>query len=157
VSLVGAEVVDLRVHRQFRDTVADRIWRAWWEPAGHSLAEVEAALDEVTSHSRFPFTFVAQVEGRFIGTVTGIQSDITARPTLGPCIAALWVEPEMRGHGMGAFLVSAALQRLQSAGHTEAYVAARQHLYEFYADRGWTPMERLVGEDQLDIFARALP
>ena len=31
-------ISDLRQCPEFFDTVAERIWRAWWEPDGHPLA-----------------------------------------------------------------------------------------------------------------------
>jgi hypothetical protein len=94
-------IEDLRQHLVFRPLVADRIWRAWWEPSGATLADVEDALGAVIAAESFPFTLVALCGDRFVGTVTAIQSDIAARPDLGPCIAALWVEPEMRGRNAG--------------------------------------------------------
>ena len=148
---------DLRQQLAFRPIVAERIWRAWWEPYGATLADVESALDDVLRAQDFPFTLVARADGRFMGTVTAIQSDIAPRPDLGPCIAALWVEPEARGQGVARDLVNAALRRLGEAGHTAAYLAAKPHLHGYYAQRGWTVVERAVGDDRLDVFSRALP
>ena len=69
-------VRDLRVTPEHRATVADRLWRAWWEPYGETLSDVESALSDVLAAETFPFTLVATRDGQFIGTVTGIQSDI---------------------------------------------------------------------------------
>lgn len=148
---------DLLQQLTFRPIVAERIWRAWWEPYGATLAAVETALGDVLKARDFPFTLVAHADGRFMGIVTAIQSDIAPRPDLGPCIAALWVEPESRGRGVAQDLVNAALLRLGQAGHTAAYLAAKSHLHGYYAGRGWTLMERGVGDDGLDVFYRALP
>ena len=150
-------IEDIREQLVFRSLVADRIWRAWWEPSGATLAEVEDALGAVIAAGDFPFTLIARSGDRFIGTVTAIQSDIADRPDLGPCIAALWVEPEARGQGVARGLVNAALLRLGQVGHTGAYLAAKPHLHGYYAARGWTVTERAVGDDRLDVFFRALP
>jgi predicted N-acetyltransferase YhbS len=147
---------DLREQLVYRPLVADRIWRAWWEPSGATLADVEDALGAVIAAEDFPFTLVAHSGGRFVGTVTAIQSDIAARPDLGPCIAALWVEPEMRGQSVGQALVHVALERLAGLGRSEVYLAAKPPLHGYYADQGWTLRERGVGDDGLDVFARAL-
>ncbi|WP_052731855.1 GNAT family N-acetyltransferase [Devosia geojensis] len=95
------DIVDLRAARWFRDIVAERIWRAWWAPYGAALSDVEAALDECLAPGDPPFTLVARAGERFLGTVSGITSDLDARPQLSPWIAALWVEPDERSRGIG--------------------------------------------------------
>lgn len=150
-------ISDLRDVLEHRDAVAERLWRAWWEPNGAALSDVEAALDQVLAAEGFPFTLVATREGRFAGTVTAIQSDIDDRPELGPCLAALWVEPEARGQGISRLLVAAVLARLAERGLSQVYLAAKPHLRGFYEMGGWTLVESGVGEDHLDVFSRALP
>ena len=150
-------IASLRQRPDLRPVVADRIWRAFWEPYGSPLDILEAALDEVLAAIDFPFTLVALDDEGFVGTVTAIQSDIAARPELGPCIAALWVEPKARGQGVGRALVTAALSRLGAQGREHCYLPAKPHLHDYYAKGGWRLVERAVGDDKLDIFVRALP
>ena len=150
------EIVDLKERPEFFDVVADRIWNAWWKPSGAKLADVEAALTDVVSSDVFPFTLVGVEREAFVGTVTCIATDIEARPDLGPCVAALWVEPGGRGQGMAERLVDAALLRLHAAGYKHAYLAARRPLRSYYSGRGWALAEEGVGADQLDVFNRVL-
>ena len=150
-------IASLRQHPDLRPVVADRIWRAFWEPYGSPLDVLEAALDEVLAALDFPFTLVALDDDGFVGTVTAIQSDIAARPELGPCVAALWVEPKARGQGVGRALVSSALSRLAAQGRDRCYLPAKLHLHDYYAMAGWSLVERGVGDDMLDVFVRALP
>lgn len=150
-------IEDISDQLVFRPLVADRIWRAWWEPSGATLADVENALGAVIAAEGFPFTLIARAGDRFVGTVTVTQSDIADRPDLGPCIAALWVEPTERGQGVGQALVDVALGRLAGLGRSEVYLAAKPPLHGYYAGRGWTLRERGVGDDDLDVFSRALP
>lgn len=82
---------------------------------------------------------------------------IADRPDLGPCIAALWVDAEARGQGVAQALTDAALTRFAQLGFAQAYLAAKPHLRGFYEPRGWTLLEREVGDDRLDVFVRALP
>jgi predicted N-acetyltransferase YhbS len=148
---------DLKDAPEHRSVVADRIWRAFWEPYGSPRDVLEAALDEVLVAPDFPFTLVALDDDGFVGTVTAIQSDIAARPELGPCVAALWVEPKARGQGVGRALVNSALSRLAAQGHVRCYLPAKPHLHDYYAKGGWSLVEREVGDDMLDVFVRALP
>lgn len=148
---------DLRDAPEHSAMVADRLWRAWWEPYGEALSAVETALREVVAVEGFPFTLVATRGGRFMGTVTGIQLDIHERPDLGPCLAALWVEPEARRQGVAGMLVAAVLARLSGHGFGQVYLSAKPHLRGFYEASGWTLVESDVGEDHLHVFVRALP
>ncbi len=150
------EILDLREKPQFFDGVADRIWNAWWRQSGASLNDVETALSAVVSSVGFPFTLIAVEGDDFAGTVTCIETDISARPQLGPCVAALWVEPARRGCGLGNRLVEAALERLVAAGFEDAYLAARRPLRSYYRGLGWHLVEEEVGDDSLDIFKRML-
>ena len=55
-------ISDLRQCPEFFDTVAERIWRAWWEPDGHPLAYIQARLRENLNGSLIPFALVAHDE-----------------------------------------------------------------------------------------------
>jgi len=136
--------------------VADRIWDAWWRPDGLTLDDVRKALGEVVAASGFPFTLVAVEGGRFLGTVTAIMSDVEGRPDIGPCIAALWVEPEARGSGVGREMTRLALARLRGVGFNVAYLSARERMRAYYLAGGWQLAEQQVGRDSLDIFHTAL-
>lgn len=105
----------------------------------------------------FPFTLVATRDGQFVGTVTSIQTDIHQRPELGPCLAALWVEPAARGQGIAQQLIAAVLSRLASRGFRQVYLSAKPPLRHFYEAAGWSLMESNLGDDMLDVFVRALP
>jgi predicted N-acetyltransferase YhbS len=148
---------DLRDEPDHLATVTDRIWRAWWEPYGSSLADLEQGLAEVAAAKDYPsFTLVALERGRFLGTVTGIEDDIEARPELGPCIAALWVEEAERHRGIGKALINAACTRFAASGFSQAYLAAKPLLRSYYCGLGWTHIESAVGDDNLDLFRRTL-
>ncbi len=148
---------DLRDEPGHLPTVANRIWRAWWEPYGSGLSDLEQGLAEVAAAKDYPsFTLVALEQGRFLGTVTGIKDDIEARPELGPCVAALWVEEAERRRGIGKALIDAACTRFAASGFSQAYLAAKPPLRDFYSRVDWTLVESAVGDDNLDVFRRML-
>lgn len=148
---------DLRDEPGHLPTVANRIWRAWWEPYGSCLSDLEQGLAEVAAAKDYPsFTLVALEQGRFLGTVTGIKDDIEARPELGPCVAALWVEEAERRRGIGKALIDAACTRFAASGFSQAYLAAKPLLRDFYSRVDWTLVESAVGDDNLDVFRRML-
>lgn len=158
MTLTAHRIDDLKDVPVHRDTVADRIWNAWWRTYGHALSDIEAKLDEAVAAKDYPsFTLVAHEQGVFLGTVTVIADDIAARPELGPCIAALWVDEAARGRGIAQDLMAAACARLANSGFAVTYLSARRHLRDYYLPRGWTLVESDVGDDNLDVFCRALP
>jgi predicted N-acetyltransferase YhbS len=151
------KICDLRDEAQYSDLVRDRIWHAWWEPDGSSISDLEQGLAEVAAAEHFPsFTLIATEEEHLLGTVTGIQSDIEARPELGPCIAALWVEEAERRRGIGTKLIDAACARFSASGFSLVYLAAKPSLRNFYSHLGWHLLESHIGADDLDVFSRAL-
>jgi GNAT superfamily N-acetyltransferase len=103
-------ICDLRQCPEFFDTVAERIWRAWWKPDGHPLAYVEGRLRENLDAASIPFALVAHEGKAFLGTVSAIASDVPERGQFTPWVAAVWVEPLARQRGIGAALVNRAAQ-----------------------------------------------
>ena len=133
-------------------TVAERIWRAGWAPNGATLAIVEEALVDIGAAEGFPFTLVALDGDVFLGTISGIQSDIVVRPDLGPCIADFWIEESARAKGVGGALLDRASERIGDAGFDCAYLAADRTLRPYYERHGWTLTEEGVGPNGVDIF-----
>jgi GNAT superfamily N-acetyltransferase len=147
-------ISDLRQRPEFFDTVADRIWQAWWEADGHPLDFISGRLRENLSATPIPFALVAHDGATFLGTASVIASDLAERPQLTPWVAAVWVEPEARGRGIGAALVDRAAQDCFALGVRRAYLCARPRMSRFYGGLGWTIVERQVGPRDLSVFFR---
>lgn len=150
------DILDLGEALQYFDDVADRIWHAWWAPDGYTLGDVEAALQAVVRAASYPFTLVAVRDGRFFGTVTSIADDIGARPHLGPCLAALWVEHDARGRGVAGALTDTLMQRLVARGYERVYLSAEPAMRGYYLGRGWSMIESDIDDDHQDVYLRML-
>ncbi|GLQ09785.1 N-acetyltransferase [Devosia yakushimensis] len=148
------KILDLNDTPDLKPIVADRIWQAFWRPYGAALSDVETALADVLAGGPFRFSLVATDGEQFLGTATAIESDLAARPLLSPWIAALWVEPEMRGQGIAEALLKVATARLFEQGMSPVYLCAKPHMQGFYQRLGWSLMEQDVGPDRLDVFTR---
>ncbi len=105
-------ISDLRQRPEFFDVVADRIWQAWWKADGHPLGYITSRLQENLSATPIPLALVAHDGRAFLGTASVIASDLPKRPQLTPWVAAVWVEPQARSHGIGAALVNRATEEL---------------------------------------------
>ena len=147
-------ISDLRQQPEFFDSVADRIWQAWWQPNGYPLDTIRRRLAENMQDRPIPLALVAHDGGIFLGTASVIASDLDERPDLTPWVAAVWVEECARGTGIGAALVERAMQSCFALGFPRAYLCARPRMTRFYERLGWTVLERKIGRDQLSVFVK---
>jgi N-acetylglutamate synthase-like GNAT family acetyltransferase len=151
-------ISDLRQQPEFFDTVADRIWRAWWQADGHPLEYISTRLRDSMNDAPIPFALVAHDGDAFLATASVIASDLEERPLLTPWVAAVWVEPQARQHGVGGALVDRATQNCFALGVSRAYLCARPQRSNFYQRLGWVAIERDVGRHGLSVFIRdAIP
>jgi N-acetylglutamate synthase-like GNAT family acetyltransferase len=147
-------ISDLRQHPEFFDTIAERIWRAWWRDDGYPLGYIAGRLRENIEATPIPFALVAHNGTAFLGTVSVIASDLAERPQFTPWIAAVWVEPQARRHGIGAALVDHAAQESFALGVDRLYLCAQPQRSGYYENLGWTVIEHDVGPRQMNILSR---
>jgi GNAT superfamily N-acetyltransferase len=143
---VTFQISDLRQEPEFFDTVADRIWRAWWKPHGYSFEHITKGLSEMMKGERIPFAIVAHSGSEFLGSTLGIASDMEARPHYSPWVAAVWVEPQHRLKDVGRSLVGHAAQTLFARGFARIYLCSSPKRLNFYTRQGWVPIEENIGE-----------
>ena len=153
-SMSHITISDLRRCPQFFDTVANRIWQAWWQPHGYPLDYIATRLRENMDTTPIPFALVAHEGERFLGTSSVIASDLAERPQLTPWVAAVWVEEDARKRGVGAALVNRAAQDCFALGIGRAYLCARPAMTKFYEKLSWTLIERDVGPNHQGVFVR---
>jgi GNAT superfamily N-acetyltransferase len=119
-------ISDLRACPEFLDTVANRIWQAWWKNSGHPRDYIAARLrNESLDAEPMPFALVAHDGERFLGTASAIASDLSERPHLTPWVAAVWVEESARRHGIAGALVDRAARDCFMLGFGRVFLCAR--------------------------------
>ena len=147
-------ISDLRQRPEFFNTLAMRIWQAWWEADGIPLDYISSRLRDNINAEPIPFALVAHDGDTFLGTASVIESDLAERPQLTPWVAAVWVEPQARNRGVGTAMVERATQDCFALGINRAYLCARPRLSRLYEGMGWTIFERKVGSRHLSVFVR---
>ena len=139
---------------EFFDDVADRIWRAWWQPHGVPLAYITERLKENVAGKAMPRAFVAHEGATFAGTASVIASDLDERPQYTPWVAAVWVEPSFRSRRIGRVLIAHAASHALSTGVPRVYLTARPARRSLYEGLGWKVVEEAVGDLAMTVFAR---
>jgi GNAT superfamily N-acetyltransferase len=139
---------------EFFDHIADRIWRAWWEPHGVPLAYIVGRMQENLKGQALPRAFVAHAGEMFAGTASVIVSDLDERPQYTPWVAAVWVEPQFRSQRIGRVLISHAADHALSTGVPCVYLTARPARRSLYEELGWRVVEEGVGVLAMTVFAR---
>lgn len=145
-------IADLRERPEFSSSVADRVWRAWWEPKGYGLGVVEDLVRDNLDAGAIPFALVAHDRTGFVGTASVIASDLDIRPHYTPWVAAVWVEPAHRDRGIGSALVRRGVEAALRLGFDRAYLCALPPRHDFYMRRGWRILEANVTPDGLAVF-----
>jgi GNAT superfamily N-acetyltransferase len=148
------QIVALPERPQFRETVSDRIWNAWWRDAGHSFEEIDERVRQSLDADTIPVALVAVRGDQFLGTVSLIDSDMDERPGYSPWVAALWVDPEHRRQGIGAALVEAAAARAFAAGCATVYLCATPQNSPLYLALGWRQIEADVAGLNIFVLSR---
>nr|WP_313372352.1 GNAT family N-acetyltransferase [Brucella intermedia] len=128
----------------FREAVSDRVWKAWWREDGYPFEQVDGWFQESLGAQTVPSTLVAHDGGDFWGTVSLIDNDMDERPDYSPWVAALWVDSEHRGKGVGRTLIEAALERAFKQGIDTVYLCAIAENSAYYVSLGWQQIEEDV-------------
>jgi GNAT superfamily N-acetyltransferase len=139
---------------EFFDHVADRIWRAWWQPNGVPRDYITERMKEGLASGGMPRAFVAHEGTEFAGTASVIASDLDERPQYTPWVAAVWVEPQFRSRRIGRVLIAHAADHALSIGAPRVYLTARPARRSLYEQLGWSVVEEGVGELAMTVFAR---
>lgn len=147
-------ISDLRHVPEFFDTVADRIWQAWWKRHGVPEAYIVERLRENMKGDGLPIALVAHHGSAFLGTASLLVSDLDERPQYTPWVAAVWTEPDARGQGVAPVLIECACAEAFARSHDKVYLCAAPPRRDYYLQLGWQPIDENVGPLKLTVFVR---
>lgn len=149
-------ISDLRQVPEFFDTVADRIWQAWWKRHGVPETYIVERLRENMKGNDLPIALVAHRGAAFLGTASLLVSDLDERPQYTPWVAAVWTDPDARGQGVAPALIECAYTEAFARGHDKVYLCAAPPRRDYYLHLGWKPIEDEVGPLRLTVFEKAV-
>lgn len=96
-----------------------------------------------TEGSALPIILVASVDGRVAGTVALRARSVETHEHLGPWVTGLWVEPDLRGLGLGRDLLAAITEEAATRGFPAIYAVSNSARWLF--DKlGWAALEEIA-------------
>lgn len=152
MSIDGVAISNLKRRPGFSATIGERVWKAWWEWKGTPLSQIASLVEDNLSAGSLPFALVAHRGDTFLGTASVVVSDCEERPLLSPWVAAVWVEPEARGAGIGRAIVLEAAKTTFALGFDCVYLCSRPERLAFYTNMGWQVLEEDVDGEGLVVF-----
>jgi GNAT superfamily N-acetyltransferase len=118
------------------DTIADWLWQEWGIPTNRGL------YGSLVSHCRkdeAPAIWVAFEDGKPVGTVGLLRTDLLSRQEFTPWMAVLYVLPAHRGKGIASRLQEHALAEARRLGYPEIFLYTK--MAGFYERAGWEYVE----------------
>ena len=144
MSLVISYLVD---HPECLPQLAGWAFEAWgrYNPS----SSLERAQDKLKTHlnkSRLPLTYIVFKEDLLAG-MCSLRMNDGIRPDLAPWLGSLYVEPDMRGQGIGEELIRVTTEKARSMGYHKLYLLAfDKTLPDWYQKLGW----QMLGVDELN-------
>ncbi len=129
-------------------------WPGWYGPDGKGKAEDDLAA--YANQGSLPVGVVALQRGSVCGVAALKANSIPTHPHLAPWAAAGFVEPSMRGQGIGAMLLAALESEAQALGYHTIYCGTAT-AGSLLARAGWQRIEsvRLEGKE-IGLYQKAL-
>lgn len=121
---------------QHAPAIAQLVWAQGWANNTLSPAELAGRL-RAQAGPGVPSTFVAEADGRPLGTASLEPHDLPGRADLSPWLANVVVVEAARGAGIGAMLVRRVEREAQAAGIARLWLYTRR-ARPLYLRLGWT-------------------
>ncbi|MGE7997641.1 GNAT family N-acetyltransferase [Lysinibacillus sp. NPDC093190] len=151
--------IDLLVNRpEHIEDVAKMVYKEFVVPTNNKKTYEEVVeFFKGTSAEKFPITFIANVNGKCVGTVSVFENDLKERPQYKPWLASLYVDPSYRSQKIGFYLIKNLLKHMKTIGHTKVFLKT-ENASAYYEKRGWKYIERVLNEQgkNVDIFKYTL-
>ncbi len=137
----------LKNHPENTHLLASWMFDTWghYNPES-SLEKAQAKLKAHLNEASLPLTYIALIDDVPVG-MCSLRLNDGIRPDLTPWLGSLFVEPNMRGRGIGEKLIHAVTDKARNLGYTKLYLLVfDETLPNWYAQLGW----QMIGKDELN-------
>ncbi|MCL2840700.1 MAG: GNAT family N-acetyltransferase [Defluviitaleaceae bacterium] len=123
-------IISIREHSEYLDKAVDYFSSKWGIP--HNIYQ-DCIGHSMSTNSPLPRWYVMLRGDRIIGSYGLITNDFVSRQDLWPWLAALYIEKEERGSGLGACLLEHGRKEAHKLGFPTVYLST-DHMgyYEKY-------------------------
>ena len=126
------QVVSVREHPQYLDPAVDYLTQKWG--ISRNIYQ-DCVKNSLTTESPLPRWYLMQRDDFIIGSYGLIVNDFISRQDLWPWLAALFVEEEERGKGLGSYLLEHGRTESAKLGFPMLYLSTGHIGY--YEKYGW--------------------
>ncbi|WBM71431.1 GNAT family N-acetyltransferase [Buttiauxella sp. WJP83] len=127
------KILPLYAVPQHAQQVIDWQWQAFGtEDSRDFFASIVATSQR---EGEMPLTFVAVEGAKLLGTVGLWRCDLISRQDLYPWLAALYIDENQRGRGLGAKLQEHVIQYARTLGYPQLYLYSA--CKDYYERFGW--------------------
>ncbi len=127
------KIVPLYAVPQHEQQVTDWLWQTFGTPDSRDF--FASIITTSQREDEMPLTFVAVEGEKLVGTVGLWRCDLISRQDLYPWLAALYIDENQRGHGLGEKLQQHVIEHARALGYPQLYLySACKGYYERF---GW--------------------
>jgi N-acetylglutamate synthase-like GNAT family acetyltransferase len=134
-------------HLEYLPQLAGWAFEAWgrYNPSS-SLEKAQEKLKTHLNKTTLPLTYIALHDDLPVG-MCSLRMNDGIRSDLAPWLGSLYVEPDMRGQGIGEELIRVTTEKARSMGYRKLYLLALDKtLPDWYQKLGW----RMISFDELN-------
>jgi GNAT superfamily N-acetyltransferase len=141
---------------EYLETVGGWIYNEWWSKRYDSPEVVLSWLRKHTKRDSVPYTVVALVNERPVGSCSIIENDCIHRPQYAPWVAAVYVRPEFRQNDIASSILQEAGAIAGRAKLKALYIDCLAITAPVYEKNGWSILERKVGDKDSVVMLRKI-
>lgn len=131
----------LRHHPEHTNQLAEWLYRQFpYEFSEQPLADWQTEFAAGQNNGEWEM-LIALEHGELLGSAGLARDDLPQRRDLGPWLACVYVQPAARGQGLAERLIEGICNTARERGHARLYLHTHDRA-EYYAQRGWTLLER---------------
>ena len=137
------QIVHLSERPTYIKLIAGWLYDEWGYLRPHSSLDSAVKKIEIRVDGKdIPSIFVAELDGKPVGTVSLVEHDLEIRPELSPWLASLYVHKDFRRQGIGSRLIIFFESFAKELNIEKVYLYTPNQ-QKLYTSLGWTEREEL--------------
>ena len=131
-TLIIGNLLDYPEHLE---TVSRWVYEEFIDKSSKKYEEIKEFFSK-RFYDKLPITLIALKDEQCVGTISLFEGDLDTRRDLRPWLAALYVDKNYRGQGIGEELIICVINKVEELGYHTIYLRT-EHASEYYKKRKW--------------------